>query len=173
LQNAVAVVSRLRRRFSIFYKARSQSLMNIVDILDHLIAISIDSEKRYNHAARDVERTTLEKFLRLQALNRKAAADDLNAERMKINGGANEHGTLTGLADRTALDFSVVMSKGDTGVIEWCREDDKRVIAEYEKTLAEKLPEQLRLMLYRQLEQVRSAVAKLEGTLSVFGKPRS
>jgi uncharacterized protein (TIGR02284 family) len=147
--------------------------MNIVDILDHLIAISIDSEKRYRHAARDVERTTLEKFLRRQALNRKAAADDLNAERMKINGGANEHGTLTGLADRTALDFSVVMSKGDTGVIEWCREDDKQVIAEYEKALAEKLPEQLRLMLDRQLEQVRSAVGKLEGTLSVFGKPRS
>jgi len=147
-------------------------LMN-VDILDRLIAVSIDSEKRYRHAAKDVERTSLEKFFQWQARNRKAAADDLNAERIKIKNGANEHGTLTGLADRTALDFSVVMSKGDTGVVEWCREDDEQVIAEYEKALAEKLPERVRLMLERQLEQVRSAVGKLEATLSVFGKPRS
>lgn len=147
--------------------------MNIVDILDRLIAVSIDSEKRYRHAAKDVERTNLEKFFQQQALTRKAAADELSAERTKINGDASEDGTLTGLADRTALDFSVVMSKGDTGVVEWCREDDQQVIAEYEKALAEKLPEPVRLMLERQLMQVCSAVGKLEGTLSVFGKPRS
>ena len=147
--------------------------MNIVEILDHLIAVSIDSEKRYRHAAKDVERTSLEKFFQSQAFNRKAAADELSTERMKIKGEANEHGTLSGLADRTALDLSVVMSKGDTGVMEWCREDDEQVIAEYEKALGEKLPEQLQLMLERQLKQVRSAVGKLEGTLSVFGKPRS
>ena len=46
-------------------------------------------------------------------------------------------------------------------------------IAEYEKALGEKLPEQLRLMLELQLERVRGAVGKLEGALSVFGKPRS
>jgi uncharacterized protein (TIGR02284 family) len=147
--------------------------MNTVNILDRLIAISIDSEKRYRHAAKDVERANLEAFFQWQALNRKAAADDLSAERRKIKGGANEHGTLTGLADRAALDFSVVMSKGDTGVIEWCRQDDDLVIAEYEKALAEELPGQVRLMLERQLKQVRSAVGKLDGILSVFGKPRS
>ena len=147
--------------------------MDIVDTLDRLIAVSIDSERRYRHAAKDVERTSLENFFQWQARNRKAAADELNAERMKVRNGANEHGTLTGLADRTALDFSVVMSKGDTGVMEWCREDDEQVLAEYEKALAEKLPAPVRLMLERQLEQVRSAVGRLEATLSVFGKPRS
>ena len=147
--------------------------MDIVDTLDRLIAVSIDSERRYRHAAKDVERTSLENFFQWQARNRKAAADELNAERMKVRNGANEHGTLTGLADRTALDFSVVMSKGDTGVMEWCREDDEQVLAEYEKALAEKLPDPVRLMLERQLEQVRSAVGRLEATLSVFGKPRS
>ena len=85
----------------------------------------------------------------------------------------NRGATLAGLADRTAPDFSVVMSKGDTGVIEWCREDDEQVIAEYMKALAEKLPERVRLMLERQLDQVRSAVGELEATLRVFGKPRS
>jgi hypothetical protein len=91
----------------------------------------------------------------------------------KLKSAQNEHGTLTGLADRAALDFSVVMSKGDTGAIEWCSQDDDLVIAEYEKALAEELPEQVRLMLERQLERVRSAAGKLDGILSVFGKPRS
>src|SRR5262249_20273663 len=103
-----------------------------------------------------------------------AAAEDLRLERVRIAGGDGaEHGTLAGFADRAALDFSVVMSKGDTGVIEWCREDDEAVIAEYEKALAQTLPDNVRLMLERQLERVRGAVGKLEGILSVFGKPRS
>jgi hypothetical protein len=46
--------------------------MHIVEILDRLIAVSIDSEKRYRHAAKDVERTSLEKFFQGQALTRKA-----------------------------------------------------------------------------------------------------
>jgi len=75
--------------------------MNIVDMLDGLIAISI--EKRYRYAAKDLERASLEAFLEWQARNRKAAADNLSAERGKIRGGANEHGPLTGLADRAAL----------------------------------------------------------------------
>ena len=42
--------------------------MNIVDTLDRLIALSIDRGKRYRHAAKDVERTSLEKFFQQQEL---------------------------------------------------------------------------------------------------------
>ena len=55
--------------------------MNTLDILDRLIAISVDSEKRYRHAARDVGRASLETFFNWQADNRKSAADELHAER--------------------------------------------------------------------------------------------
>jgi hypothetical protein len=71
------------------------------------------------------------------------------------------------------MDFSVIMSKGDTGVVEWCREDDEAVIKEYETAVRETLPEETRLLLQRQLTRVRSAVSKLEEVLAVFGEPRS
>ena len=56
--------------------------MNIVDMLDGLIAISI--EKHYRYAAKDLERASLEAFLEWQALNRKAAADNLSANAGKL-----------------------------------------------------------------------------------------
>ena len=148
--------------------------MKVDDILDRLIAISIDGEKRYQHAAKDVERASLEAFFEWQAHNRKIAADELATERRRRYGSGKEHGTVGGFADRAAMDFSVAMSKGDTGVVEWCREDDAKVIAEYETALAEKtLPDDLRLLLQRQLERVRMAISNLEKVISVFGRPRS
>jgi uncharacterized protein (TIGR02284 family) len=147
--------------------------MNTIDILDRLIAISIDSEKRYRHAARDVGRASLETFFNWQADNRKAAADELHAERQRIARDGKEHGTFKGLADRAAMDFAVAMSKGDTGVVEWCKEDDEAVKAEYEKALAADLPQPLRLMIQSQYARITNAVHSLEEVISIFGEPRS
>jgi uncharacterized protein (TIGR02284 family) len=147
--------------------------MKVAEILDRLIAISVDGEKRYEHTARDVERASLEAYFEWQAYNRKMAADELTAERRRLNGNGKEHGTVGGFVDREALDISVIMSKGDTGVVEWCREDDAKVIAEYEKALAEELPNDLRMLLERQIERLRSAIGNLEKVISMFGRPRS
>ena len=148
--------------------------METVDILDRLIAVSLDSEKRYRHAAKDVERVSLEEFFKWQADNRKAAATELQIERKRLGGEPPEHGTLAGLADTAALDFSVIMSKGDTGVVEWCREDDEAVIGDYEKALAEPaLPDDVRVLLERQLSRIRGTIGKLEEVLSIFREPRS
>ena len=147
--------------------------MKVAEVLDRLIAISVDGEKRYRHAANDVERASLEAYFEWQAYNRKTAADELKEVRRRLYGEGQEHGTMAGFADRAALDFSVVMSKGDTGVVEWCREDDTLVTAEYETALAEDLPDEVRLLLQRQLERVRMAISNLEKVISVFGRPRS
>jgi hypothetical protein len=71
------------------------------------------------------------------------------------------------------LDFSVIMSKGDTGVIEWCREDDEKVIGQYQKALRETLSPDLRKTIENQLEQIRAAVVKEEDILRLFGGPKS
>lgn len=148
--------------------------METVDILDRLIAISLDSEKRYRHAAGDVERVSLEEFFKWQAENRITAAAELQAERKRLGGEPEEHGTLAGVMDTAALDFSVIMSKGDTGVVEWCRADDESVINEYQKALAGNgLPDDVRLLLERQLSRIRGTVGKLEEVLSIFREPRS
>ncbi|MHB8381362.1 MAG: PA2169 family four-helix-bundle protein [Candidatus Binataceae bacterium] len=147
--------------------------MNTSEVLHSLIATCVDSEKRYRHAAEDVERANLEEFLNRQAGLRKRAADELQAEGHRIGIDEKESGTVAGFVDREALDFSVIMSKGDTGVIEWCRADDETVIAQYEKALSQNLSSDLRSMIERQLGQIRAAVAKEEEVLRLFGGPRS
>ncbi len=72
------------------------------------------------------------------------------------------------------MDLSVVMSKGDSGVVEWCREDAEQFAAEYEKALREsELPNDLRPLLERQLAAVRATITELERVLGTYGGPRS
>ena len=93
--------------------------MTTTETLDHLIKACIDSEKRYRSAANDVGKAKLEQFFNQQADARKRSADELSFERQRVGGGnGEESGTWSGLADRAAMDFSVVMSMGDTGVVD-------------------------------------------------------
>jgi len=149
--------------------------MSPVEILDHLIEVCVDSEKRFQHAARDVGRADLETFFKQQATNRKAAADQLAAERGRMGVVKEESGTFGGLVDRAEMDLSVVTSKGDSGVVEWCREDAEKVAAEYEKHLngSGDLPPALRPILQQQLKTVRNTIAELDRVLRTYGGPRS
>ena len=59
--------------------------MNEIEILDRLINVCIDSQKRYEHAAGDVGRLDLEKFFRRQAAERASAAKELEALRALLD----------------------------------------------------------------------------------------
>lgn len=147
--------------------------MNLAQILDHLIDVCTDSEKRYHHAALDVGKSYLERFFNEQSARRRRAADQLRIERARLGPDGHESGTVAGFVDRTAMDFNVIMSMGDTGVVDWCRKDAQTVIDEYRAALAQDLPAPLRNMLERQLNEVRDAAASLEHVLETYGGPRS
>ncbi len=147
--------------------------MNTAEILDHLIEVCVDSEKRYQSAASDVGKATLEQFFNRQAAARKRSADELTFERKRLGGNGDESGSWSGLADRTAMDLSVVMSMGDTGVVDWCREDEEKVIAEYEKALAHDFLPATRKTIEQQLAQSRATLASLQKVLNVYGGPKS
>jgi uncharacterized protein (TIGR02284 family) len=148
--------------------------MSTVEIVDRLAAVCIDSEKRYRHAANDVSRDDLESFFNRQAEIRGNAAGELQAARQRYGAAKEESGTFAGLVDRVEMDLSVVMSKGDSGVVEWCREDAELLAAEYEKALREsELPNDLRPLLERQLAAVRATITELERVLGTYGGPRS
>jgi|HubBroStandDraft_1064217.scaffolds.fasta_scaffold42191_2 uncharacterized protein (TIGR02284 family) len=147
--------------------------MTTTEILDRLIGVAVDSEKFYERAARDVGRVDLEEFFNQRSTRWKNNADELQAQRRRIGDPQREEGTWGGVMDRTAMDISVIMSKGDSGVVEWAREDAQAAAAEYEKALAEKLSPELRTVIQRQLADVHAAVANLEQVLRVYGGPRS
>ena len=147
--------------------------MTTAETLDRLIEVCVDSEKRYRSAANDVGKAKLEQFFNQQADARKRSADELNFERQRLGGNGEESGTWSGLADRAAMDLSVVMSMGDTGVVDWCREDEQKVIAEYEKALTCNFTPATRKTIERQLAQSRSTLASFEKVLNTYGGPRS
>jgi uncharacterized protein (TIGR02284 family) len=144
--------------------------------LDNLVKICVDSAERYRRAAADVGKENLVRFFEHQEAARRRDADELNLARKRMGGegekSGKESGSVGGFIDRTAMDLSVVMSKGDTGVVDWCRQDAKDVIAEYEKALRHSNGT-VRGVLERQLAENRATLAALEKVLQPYGRPRS
>jgi uncharacterized protein (TIGR02284 family) len=147
--------------------------MNPEPILERLISICVDSQKRYEHAALDVGKEYLSRFFNQQADARGRAAGDLQVQRERLGSTEQKSGSVAGLVDRVAMDFNVVMSMGDTGVVEWCRKDAEAAGAEYEKALAENPPREIRSLIEQQLSEIRRTVAGLQGVLREYGGPRS
>ncbi|HEY2105127.1 MAG TPA: PA2169 family four-helix-bundle protein [Candidatus Binataceae bacterium] len=148
--------------------------MSPTETLNRLIEVCIDAEKRYRHAANDVGRDDLEAFFKQEAAKRKAAADELQAQRSRMGEVKEESGSFGGLLDRAEMDLSVIMSKGDSGVVEWCREDAEKAAAEYTKALnSPDLPSALRPILERQLAAIRMTSSELDRVLRTYGGPRS
>jgi uncharacterized protein (TIGR02284 family) len=150
--------------------------MTKLETLDNLVKICVDSAERYRRAAADVGKEKLVQFFTQQEAARRRDADELNLERKRLGRegekAGKESGSVGGFIDRTAMDLSVVMSKGDTGVVEWCREDAKDVIAAYEKALRD-VDGTTRSTLERQLAENRASLAALEKVLQPYGHPRS
>ena len=151
--------------------------MTNLETLDNLIKICVDSAERYRRAAADVSKENLVQFFKRQEAIRRRHADELNLERKRLGGDGEkpgkESGSVSGFIDRAEMDLNVVMSMGDTGVVEWCREDAKEVIAAYEKVLQPDFPATTRATLERQLSENRATLAALEKILKPYGHPRS
>ncbi len=147
--------------------------MKEMETVDRLINICVDSQKRYEHAASDVGRADLDQFFKRQAQTRMKAASELQRYRGELNGDHKENGSWAGAVDRVAMDFSVVMSMGDSGVVEWCRKDSEEVIAEYQKALAANLSPGVREIVQRQLRESETTMVALEEVLREYGGPRS
>jgi uncharacterized protein (TIGR02284 family) len=147
-----------------------------LEILDNLIKTCVDSAKRYRRAGDDVGKETLVQFFKNQEAARRRDADELNLARQQMGGerekSGEEAGSVSGFIDRAAMDLSVVMSKGDTGVVDWCREDASEVITEYEKALRV-FTGPTRTILERQLAENRATLDALNKVLEPYGKPRS
>ena len=150
--------------------------MTELEILDHLIKTCVDSAERYRRAAADVGKESLVQFFKKQEAARRRDADQLNFARQQLGGerekSGEESGSVSGFIDRTAMDLSVVMSKGDTGVVDWCRQDAREVSTEYEKALRV-FTGTTRTILERQLAENRSTLDALDKVLEPYGRPRS
>ncbi len=96
-----------------------------------------DSVERYRRAAADVSEEKFVQFFKRQETARRFHADQLNDQRKALGGSAeksgHESGSLGGFIDRIAMDLNVVISMGDSGVIDWCRDDAGDVITKYGK----------------------------------------
>lgn len=151
--------------------------MTKLETLDNLVKTCVDSAERYRRAAADVGKEKLVQFFKRQEAVRRHDADELNLERKRLGGEGErpgkESGSVAGFIDRAEMDLNVVMSMGDTGVVEWCLEDVKQAISEYQKALQQDFPATTRATFERQLSENQATLTGLEKILKPYGHPRS
>lgn len=151
--------------------------MTKLETLDNLVKVCVDSAERYRRAAADVGKEKLVQFFDGQQAARRRDTDELNLERKRMGAegeqSGKESGSVAGFIDRTEMDLNVVMSMGDTGVVQWCLEDARDVIAEYQKALRMDFSATTRSALERQLSANQATLAALEKVLKPYGHPRS
>jgi uncharacterized protein (TIGR02284 family) len=150
--------------------------MTKLETLDRLVQICVDSAERYRRAAADVGSEKLVQFFNQQQAARRRDADELIVERKRMLGegekAGQEWGSVGEFFERTAMDLSAAFGKGDTRLVEWCRQEVEEVIAEYEKVV-QGFAGSRRSTLERQLAENRATLAALEEVLLPDRRPRS
>jgi uncharacterized protein (TIGR02284 family) len=150
--------------------------MTKLETLDRLVKVCVDSAERYRRAAADVGKEKLVQFFNQQEAARRRDADELHVERKRMLGegeeAGQEWGSVGGFVERAAMDLSAVFSMDDARLVEWCLQDVKDVIAEYEKVVQD-FAGTRRSTLERQLAENRATLAALEEVLPHYGRPRS
>jgi uncharacterized protein (TIGR02284 family) len=141
--------------------------------LNELVQFSIDAQKRYRNAADHASISELEVFLRAQSERRQAAAVELQGAILRMGGEPRDSGTLKGDIERLGIDASVAMSMGDSGLVDWCRDEAENLEEHYQEALSEDLPLESRTIVARQAAALRETIGELDGILAAYGGPRS
>lgn len=143
------------------------------ETLNGLVQLCIDAQKRYRTAADQASTHELEVFLRAQSEQCQAAAVDLQSAIFKMGAEPENSGTLKGDIERIGIDASVAMSMGDSGLVNWCREEGEKLNRRYQQALLDDLPPVSRSIVAKQAATLRESIEELNRILAAYGGPRS
>jgi uncharacterized protein (TIGR02284 family) len=130
----------------------------IASTITELIRRSKDSEQGFESAARLVEDLNLRHLFESYARQRAEFAAELEAEMGRLSPDALD-AHLGGELLRSGTDAGSDLSpKEDCGIITDCERHEDRTAAAFQEAIGAGLPEHLRLMVERQLGQIKEAL---------------
>ena len=142
------------------------------ETLDRLIKLCVDAEGEYRAAAAHASLGNLKQFLLEQSKLRQRFVKDLQEEVRLMGGDPPTSGTLSGTADRLAMDVKVDFA-GDVVLVKLVGEDAEELEKEYEEALAHAdLSERCRKTLQHQLGAICSTVMQLDKLRSAYEQGR-
>lgn len=117
----------------------ADSNQNDIEILNHLIAKTLDSAQGYQEAAKDEETGEYRDIFHDMAFEREQVVDDLQAAVRQLGGEPDEKGTLLGTMHRTFTFISAISTEGDTTLIKRVEGGEDHLRDVYQEALSKDL----------------------------------
>lgn len=110
-----------------------------VDVLNNLIAATLDSAHGYDDAGTDTKNPTFKTMFGKRAIERKQVTAELQTEVRRLLGGKPvQEGTVAGKAHRTFMNLKAAVTGSDTGVVNSVESGEDHLKKEYEEALADR-----------------------------------
>lgn len=129
-----------------------------ISTLNDLIEYCKDGQHGYHTAAEDVKNTELKSLFNNYAQQRAEFVTQLKDAVRTIGGDPEKTGSVTGSLHRTWIDIKSAVSSGDEGsILAECDRGDSAAEAKYDEALKANLPAQVRDIVKKQHDGIRSA----------------
>lgn len=129
--------------------------------LERLVRRCFDAAHYYRSAANHASEEPLEDFFRGQTQAREQAAAELSQRIFAMGGEPPRHGTLGGEMETLVIDLEANLGLGDSGLVEWCREEAEAEASHFEEAMATITDQVSREVLERHLRTIKEALETL------------
>jgi uncharacterized protein (TIGR02284 family) len=129
-----------------------------IDILNNLIALTLDSAHGYEDASGDTKNPHFKTLFGKRAIERKQVTAELQTEVRRLLGGKPaSSGTVAGKAHRTFMNLKAAVTGSDEGVVKSVEAGEDHIKKEYEEALVDReLSAPVRDLLQRAFVSVKA-----------------
>jgi uncharacterized protein (TIGR02284 family) len=109
-----------------------------IDVLNNLIAVTLDSGHGYEAASHDTKNTHFKTLFGKWAIERKQVTAQLQTEVRRLLGGKPaQSGTMSGKAHRAFMDLKAAITGSDEGIVNSVESGEDHIKHEYEEAMAD------------------------------------
>jgi len=109
-----------------------------LDVLNDLIAVTLDSAHGYEDASQDTRNSRLKTLFGKRAVERKQVTAELQTEVRRLLGGKPaKTGTTAGKAHRLFMNLKAAVTGSDEGIVNSVEAAEDHIKSEYEKAMAD------------------------------------
>ena len=128
-----------------------------ISILNGLIEICRDGQKGFAEAAQNIENPNWKAYCLEQSRTRAQFVGELQQEVQRLGGQPESTGSAAAALHRAWIDLKSALGGSDVSIMAACETGEDSAVQGYQKALEEDLPENVRALVMRQFQAVKSA----------------
>ena len=136
----------------------------VIEKLNHLIAIAEDGKKGYKNAAEDVDDPKMKALFTRFSDERASYVEQLQVQEITLGGSVAEGGGPIGALHRVWMDMKSIFTSGDKdAIIKACITGEEAAVASYEEALKQDyISGKLREIVTEQLAGIKNALHTIQ-----------